>query len=237
MGLKTYKTVPVSAPIWLENALGAVIKACQFEAPPPVDLCQTGVWRGWCQTLNEVPDGRVAMSSRAQFWRKAEVAQVYLHEAGHRLIPNSLHGPAFFCMNLCLLMRADSTQLDEGAGASASFSSSPSLYDISDLPDELASEPDQGLSRSIQWSVLTARELVQSHPQMSAEGLASEVIRRFDKWLIEVATEPKKRAQHLQNVARQREVLASLKEQIWTMKLVIFGLGLLVTALFFLGSK
>ena len=126
-------------------------------------------------------------------------------------------------------------QLNEGAGAS--FASSASLYDLSDLPEELASEPDQGLARSLQWSVLTARELVQSHPQMSAEGLASEVIRRFDEWLIEVAAEPKKRAQHLQKAARQQEVLASLKEQIWTMKLVIFGLGLLVTALFFLGSK
>ena len=235
MGLKTYKSVPVSAPIWLENALGAVIKACQFEAPPPVDLRPTGVWRGWCAGVAEAPDGRIVVSSRAQFWRKNEVVQVYLHEAGHRLIPNSLHGPAFFCMNLCLLMRADSTQLNEGAGAS--FESSASLYDLSDLPEELASEPDQGLARSLQWSVLTARELVQSHPQMSAEGLASEVIRRFDEWLIEVAAEPKKRAQHLQKAARQQEVLASLKEQIWTMKLVIFGLGLLVTALFFLGSK
>ena len=235
MNVKTYKTAPISAPIWLKTALEPVIQACKFEAAPPVDLRPTGVWRGWCQTLNEVPDGRVAMSSRAQFWRQNEVVQVYLHEAGHRLIPNSLHGPAFFCMNLCLLMRADSTQLDEGAGAS--FASSASLYDLSDLPEELASEPDQGLARSLQWSVLTARELVQNHPQMSAESLANELVQRFDKWLIEVATEPKKRAQHLQNVARQREVLASLKEQIWTMKLVIFGLGLLVTALFFLGSK
>lgn len=233
MGLTTYKTVPVSAPIWLENALGPVIQACQFEHAPPVEIRPTGCWRGWCQILSEVTDGRVAISSRAQFWRKDELVQVFLHEAVHRSMPNNLHDPTFFCMNLCLLLRADSIGLREGA----SFSSSPSLYDIYDLPEELASEPDQGLARSLRWSVLTARELVHNHPQMSAEGLASEVIRRFDEWLIEVATEPKKRAQHLQNVARQREVLASLKEQIWTMKLVIFGLGLLVTALFFLGSK
>ena len=228
MGLKTYKTVPVPAPIWLQTALGPVIQACKFEVPPPVELRPTGRWRGWCAGLTEAPDGRVVVSSRAQFWRKNEVVEVFLHEVAHRLIPYGLHDPAFLCMYLCLLLRADSA----GLGDHVLLVNAAGFYDVQDLPSQLFDEPDQGLARSIQWSVLTARELVQNHPQMSAEGLAIEVMRRFDLWLLDVAAEPEKRAQRLRQVARQKEILVRLREQIWTLKLVAGGLGLLVVAMF-----
>lgn len=232
MDVKTYQTVPIPVPIWLQNALEKVIQASRFDAPPPVLLCPTGRWLGWCAPLNEAPDGRVVISSRAKFWQKNEVARVFLHEAAHRLMADGLHRPSFFCMNLCLLLRADLADLGEGV----LFANSASLYDIQDLPPQLVDEPERGLARSIQWAVLTARQLVQDQPQTSAEGLASEVQKRFDEWLAELDQEPMKRAQQVQQVAQrvamQKAALAGLRERIFALKLVAAGLGFLVAATF-----
>jgi hypothetical protein len=230
--VKVFQTVPVSAPIWLQTALREVLAVCLFDSPPPIELRPTGRWLGWCSARDMAPDGRVVISGRARFWSQKALVLVYLHEVCHRLIPNGLHDPAFLCMNLCLLLRADLAAL----GDHVLLVNSASLYDIQDLPSQLADEPDHGLARSIQWSVLTARQLVQDGPDTSAEALAVEVQKRFDQWLSDLDDEPKKRAQQVQQeaqqMARQKAALAGLQEQIFTLRLVVGGLGFLVAAMF-----
>lgn len=76
------------------------------------------------------------------------------------------------------------------------------LYNIADLPDALAEEPDQGLGRSFAWSVLTAHELAVT--ELDAEDVAAEVVRRFDEWLVELAHEPVLRAQALRSASLGR---------------------------------
>jgi hypothetical protein len=131
---------------------------------------------------------------------------------------------------MALLMRTDAAGLTDDA-----VSWSQDLYCLSDLPVELADTADSGIGRCMSWSLLTARELTVT--ELHAEDLAAEIVRRFDLWLIELATEPKRRALQMQQVAKQKEVVAGLREQVWTLKLVCFGLGSLVVALFYLGLK
>lgn len=206
--LLAYQVVPAKAAVasWLQHVLDPVIAACRFSSPPPIELRPTGsTWRGWCESFDMAPDGRVCLSGRARFWSRHELIAVYLHEAAHRLLPGQDHDPMFACVAHALLLRADTAGLT--AHAASVYTN---LYNIADdLPDALAEEPDQGLGRSLAWSVLTACELAVT--ELVAEDLAAEVVRRFDEWLVELADEPVLRAQavrsaSLAQMAQGREV-------------------------------
>ena len=126
------------------------------------------------------PDGRITLSGRARFWSRRELIAPYLHECAHRHLPGHGHDPAFASLNIVLLLRTDAAGLTNNAAAVCT-----NLYNVSDLPKQLADEPDQGLGRSISWSVLNARVLAQT--ELDAENLAAEIVRRLELWIAEVA--------------------------------------------------
>lgn len=214
---------------WLQHLLGPVIAACQFRSPPPVMLRPTGVYRGWCEPLEMAADSRVSMSGRARFWSPRELIVVYFHEAAHRLLPG--HDPVFACVAHALLLRSDAAGLTDGAALVYT-----NLYNIADLPLALAEGPDQGLGRCVAWSVLTACELAVT--DLDAEDLAAEVVRRFDLWIAEFASEPARRAQRLRQVARQQQVVEQLKEKVWTLTWTVSVLSsVLVASVLWIGQK
>lgn len=158
------------------------------------------------------PDRRVSISNQVHFWTRANLISTYLHECAHRLLPGRGHDPAFAALLTALLLRSDAAGLTEDAA-----STSINLYCISDLPAELDDDADDGLGRCISWSVLTARELTVT--ELAAEDLAVEVVRRFDKWLAEVADEPSlhARAVRSESLARiaQERVVERLKDKLF----------------------
>ena len=225
--LLAYQVVPAKAAVasWLQHVLGPVVAACRFSSPPPVELRPTGsTWRGWCESFDMAPDGRVCLSGRARFWSRRELIAVYLHEAAQRILPDHDHGPVFAYVAHALLLRADTAGLT--AHAASVYTN---LYNIAaDLPDALAAESDQGLGRSLAWSVLTACELAVT--ELDAEDLAAEVVHRFDLWAAEVAGEPARREQRLRQVARQQQVVEQLKEKIWTLTWIVSVLSSVLIA-------
>ena len=231
--LTAYEVLPAREPVagWLRHLLGPVISACQLRSPVAIELRPTGAWRGWCQPLDEAPDGRVVISSRAQFWSRRELIATYLHECAHRRLPGHEHDLAFASLNMILLLRTDAAGLISNAAAVCT-----NLYNVSDLPEQLADEPDHGLGRSIAWSVLTARELAAT--ELDAEDLAAEVVRRFDVWIAGVAGEPARRAKRLRQVERQKMVVERLREKVWTLNSVVSVLSsVLVASMFVIGLK
>ena len=230
--LTAYEVVPARAPVaaWLRHLLAPVISACQLRSPAAIELRPTGDWRGRCQPLDEMPNGRVCLSGRARFWSHRDLIALYLHESAHRCLPGREDDPVFSCLTHALMLRTDVAGLTVHAAPVYA-----DLYNISDLPAALADEPDQGLGRALSWSVLIARELAVT--ELDAEDLAAEVVRRFDLWIAEVAGEPARRAQRLRQVSRQQEVVERLKEKVWTLKCVVSLLSLLVVSLVVAGIK
>jgi hypothetical protein len=175
----------------------------------------------------------VSISSRARLWSSDGLVSIYIHECAHRFLQghgHEGHDTAFAALLMALLMRTDAAGLTDDA-----VSWSMDLYCLAYLPVELADTADSGLGRCMSWALLTARELTVT--ELDAEDMADQIVQRLGKWLAELATEPRRLALQVQQVARQKEVVASLREQVWTLKLVCFGLGLLVVALFYSGLK
>ena len=230
--LLAYEVTPAKPAVaaWLQHLLGPVLVACRYRSPSPIELRPTGDWRGWCAPLDMAPDGRVELSGRARFWSRRDLIATYIHESAHRLLPGHEHDPAFACLNMSLLLRTDAAGLAENAASLYT-----NLYNTADLPAVLADEPDQGLGRSIAWSVLTARELAVT--ELDAEDLAGEVVRRFDLWIVEIAGEPARRAQRVRQMERQQEVVERLREKVWALKCVVSLLSVLVVSVLWIGLK
>lgn len=232
--MNAFQVVSIPAPAWLASALDDAIAACRFKAAPPVELRPTGHWLGWCLPTGMAPDRRISISGRAHFWRRHELVEVYVHEAAHRLIDHGRHDPTFFCLNHALLLRVDAAGSSRGALASTTGSD---LYDISDLPEGLSTDPDGGLGRSLSWAVVTARELAVS--ELDAEDLAIEVMKRFERWMVDVADEPKRRAQQEQrrSVGDQGQRISQLTEKVWTRNLVIVVLLSLIVSIVVIAQR
>lgn len=232
--LQAYQVAPAKEAVasWLRHMLDPVIAACRFRSPPAIaiELRPTGDWRGWCSSLDMAPDGRVCLSGRARFWSRRDLIATYLHECAHRLLPGHEHDPAFACLNTSLLLRTDAAGLTNNAASTCT-----NLYNVSDLPEQLADEPDQGLGRSIGWAVLNARDLAVT--DLDAEDLAAEVVRRFELWVAEVAGEPARRAPRVRQVARQQEVVERLKEKVWILTVAVGVLSVLVVSILWIGLK
>ena len=111
-------------------------------------------------------DGRIFISSRAQFWTERQLIGVYLHEVAHRLADMD-HGPIFFCV-LCAL--------HERAGIGLE---SLQLYDFKDQPDELKllSEP-QWRCVVLGFCLVNCQILARS--ELPAENIAAQARKLWD---------------------------------------------------------
>lgn len=177
--------------IWLQRLLQPVVVAVRFERAPPIELRSTGAWGGFCLGLDHNPDGRVSVSSRAVFRSRSALVETYLHEVAHRLswprADEGAHNAKFFALNYALLKRCDGLRLSP-----AQVSLSMSVYDLQDLPAELWETEDRGLGRALTWAVTVGNEMAVS--SLSAEGMATEIVRRYDAWLVELGQEPARAA-------------------------------------------
>ena len=201
MNLKVYQVAPAPTGTaqWLGRLLRPVIVAVKFEhGAPPLELRQTGrLWRGWSMPRDMAPDGRVALSKLMLFRSTRELVDVYLHEVAHSLlhnVPGAVpgHDAAFFALSVALRQRIG--HLD---GDPVSLVAMMSLYDLADLPSELLQESDAGVGRCITWSIEIATELASA--ALSAEGLASEIVKRYQAWLDALRDQPR-----LDRVARRK---------------------------------
>jgi|GEM_PF-2804087 len=200
MNLKVYQVTaaPTGTTQWLGRLLRPVIEAVKFEhGASPLELRQTGKWRGWSMPRDMAPDGRVVLSNLMLFRSTRELVDVYLHEVAHSLlheVPGAVpgHDAAFFALSVALRRRVG--HLD---GDPVPILSMMSLYDMADLPSELAGDADAGVGRCVTWSIEVAMEL--AFADLTAEGLASEIVRRYQAWIDELRDQPR-----LDHVARRK---------------------------------
>ena len=130
------------------------------------------------------------------------------------------HGPAFFTLNYLMRLRVDA------AGASvlqgASLASLVTLYDVSDTPAELHDDPDRGVGRCMRWSIETALKLAPSN--LSAEALAVEIVKRYQRWLEELEDEPRRAglatAKVERDLQKQVEAVTKLKDRLFVSNFV-----------------
>ena len=198
------QTAPSMTAAWVARVLSPVVLACRFDKPPPVELRPTGRAGGYCQSSLLAPDGRVAISKQVCFWSDSSFADVYLHEAGHRLLSGREvldHGPEFFALNLALMTRAQSFFERDVVELM-------SLYDCQDCPPELENEPGwRGIV--LNWALPAAAELAAT--DASAEALANEVCARWEAYIQE---REKSRVQAAQQVLAARKFAAVQQEKI-----------------------
>jgi hypothetical protein len=220
--LPVYVAQAAPAPLagWMQRVLQPVIEACCFERGLPVEVRQTGAWRGWAAGRDGAPDGRVALSSRIAFWTRENIVSVYLHESTHRFLDAyevQTHGPEFFCLNAILLKRS-----------AAFFRLDPifqlDLYDLQDVPAELENEPNwRGIV--LGWALHTAIELADN--DASAEALAQKVWERWQQFLEE--REQSRVAAALQvdaarkNAAAQLEHIEHLRSSLFFARTFLFA--------------
>lgn len=193
------KTASSMTAAWVARVLSPVAAACRFDKPPPVELRPTGRAGGYCQSSLLAPDGRVAISKQVCFWSDSSFADVYLHEAGHRLLSGREvldHGPEFFALNLALMTRAQSFFERDVVELM-------SLYDCQDCPPELENEPGwRGIV--LNWALPVAAELAAT--DTSAEALADAVCQRWQDFLQDRETT---RVQAVQQIVAARKYSAA----------------------------
>lgn len=196
MSLQVYQVAPAPdhTAQWMRRLLRHVTDAMRFErAPPPLEIRPTGAWSGWAGSRDMAPDGRVSVSSLVLFQSARRICDVYIHEVGHSLLhgvdgATPGHDCAFFALGLALRMRVDAHQHQPFEG---SLVSEMRLYDLVDLPQVVNSRnaPDVDVGRCIAWSIEVATEMAAS--DLSAEGLAHEIVRRYHAWLDELRDQPR----------------------------------------------
>ena len=209
--------------VWLQRLLGPVVAAARFERAPPLELRPTGHWSGFCAALDYSPDGRVSVSGRATLRPQSALVEIYLHEAAHRLAwpraDEGAHNAKFFALNYALLKRCDELRLSP-----TQVSLSMSLYDLQDLPAELWETEDRGLGRALTWAVTVGKEMAGS--SLSAEGMATEIVRRYDAWLVELGQEPARAARQRTAALADEGSIHRLRGQVKFRGLVIGWLSL-----------
>lgn len=206
------QTAPSMTAAWVARVVSPVVLACRFDKPPPVELRPTGRAGGYCQLRSVAPDGRVAISKQVCFWSDSDFADVYIHEAAHRLLSGREvlgHGPEFFALNLALLTRAQSS-------FSRDVVELMSLYDCRDCPDELEKEPGWR-SIVLDWSLPVAAELAAA--DSSAELLADAVCKRWQDFLQDRETT---RVQAAQKVVAARKYAAAQAKKIESLQSSMF---------------
>lgn len=178
-----YQTAPLPAPVstWLHNFLTPVVIAARIDSPPPIEFRNTGLWGGFCQHRDFVPDGRVALSKTLLYGSKKSFAVLYLHECCHRLGASG-HDALFFALLLVLYSRVDANKI-----FISKLAWDCSLYDLQDAPPPLWDEPRSvWLPQCVAWAVLQADSLAEA--DLSAEAVFALLSARHAAWLSTLKT-------------------------------------------------
>lgn len=139
-----YAPVDQSKSKWLNNILLPLVEACRFERKIEVTISplHTGTFK--CRGMSPRHHFRgskpfIYLSVQYPFWRKAEIAYVYLHECAHKLIDISeikrkkysreSHGPIFLLVEMVLFKRAD-----QASNLEHKLFSKIDFYDFADKP-------------------------------------------------------------------------------------------------------
>ena len=95
-----------------------------------LDTPQSG-FGGWCAPQNQTENGEIVMQreyvlpTRPRPVSSCDLKHIYVHELSHRLLQNEKHSIRFFCLNLCLQIRASNQE--------SRLFESVDLYDLSDV--------------------------------------------------------------------------------------------------------
>ena len=175
-------------------------------------------WRGWSASRDMAPDGRVSISHLMLFRSRRELDSVYVHETVHSLlhdVPGAVpgHDATFFSLSVAIRQR-----IGHLGGDPVSMLSMMSLYDLADLPIELADDVDAGLGRCVTWSVATAEALAFS--DLTAERLAVEIVARYQTWLAELRDRPRLSRISQRRALGQAAALERLKDRLFVSTLV-----------------
>lgn len=199
VSLAIHQTKPAPSEMagWLQRVLQPVLDACQLD-PFSLEIRPTGAWRGWAETKDFSPDGRVCISSKVVFWTPKTIQIIYLHEVAHKLLEGRdvlMHGPEFFAVYATLIAR---TFGQEGV-------LNLDLYDCRDQPWEIANDPNWR-GNLLNWALQTAQELALTNAP--AASLTDIVCQRWQQHLSDL----KKARQQAKSAAiRQMEERASAK--------------------------
>lgn len=229
MNLKVYQVAPAPDRMsqWMGRLLQPVIEAAKFEnGPPSLELRQAGQWSGWAAPRDMAPDGRVSLSNLVLFQSARCIRSVYLHEVGHSLLHGVKgatpgHDCPFFALSVCLRMRVDSHRQLENE--TVSLVSEMGIYDLSDLPP---AELSQDVGRCISWSIEVATQLAAT--DLSAEGLAHEIVKRYETWLGELREQPKLDRLAVRKAQGQSAAVDRLQDKLFVSNVVACGSSVLL---------
>jgi len=205
---------------WLNNLLGPVAAALEVTAPPPVHFTSVGRWSGVSDGSDQNPQRRISFSPRVKLFRRQAILELWVHELVHRVLQNldpdidHGHDTAFFCLQSWCFLKLQKEGILVGERCSDWISSS-SFYDLQDKP---ISGPvwdskslSQWLPQCIEWSLKTAEELTQDQQFTGVEQVASEVLRRYEKWQEWLLQEPKRLAIEKASIESKAREFAELR--------------------------
>lgn len=185
-----YVPVDQSKSKWLNNILLPLVEACRFERKIEVTISplHTGTFK--CRGMSPRHHFRgskpfIYLSVQYPFWRKAEIAYVYLHECAHKLIDISeikrkkyfreSHGPIFLLVEMVLFKRAD-----QASNLEHKLFSKIDFYDFADKPHLT----DEASEHEYIWRPLVLQFALSNYESLANSDLSAERIaeKAWDLW-------------------------------------------------------
>lgn len=185
-----YTPVDQSKSKWLNNILLPLVEACLFERKIEVTISplHTGTFK--CRGMSPRHQFRgskpfIYLSVQYPFWRKAEIAYVYLHECAHKLIDiaeikrkkysRESHGPIFLLVEMVLFKRAD-----QASNLEHKLFSKIDFYDFADKP-HLTNEASE---HEYIWRPLVLQFALSNFESLANSDLSAERIaeKAWDLW-------------------------------------------------------
>ena len=185
-----YTPVDQSKSKWLNNILLPLVEACRFERKIEVTISplHTGTFK--CRGMSPRHQFRgskpfIYLSVQYPFWRKAEIAYVYLHECAHKLIDiaeikrkkysRESHGPIFLLVEMVLFKRAD-----QASNLEHKLFSKIDFYDFADKPHLT----DEASEHEYIWRPLVLQFALSNYESLANSDLSAERIaeKAWDLW-------------------------------------------------------
>ena len=242
-----YAPVDQSKSKWLNNILLPLVEACLFERKIEVTISplHTGTFK--CRGMSPRHQFRgskpfIYLSVQYPFWRKAEIAYVYLHECAHKLIDiaeikrkkysRESHGPIFLLVEMVLFKRAD-----QASNLEHKLFSKIDFYDFADKPHLT----DEASEHEYIWRPLVLQFALSNYESLANSDLSAERIAekawdlwedfRVDKIIIEKRKNKQveqlnKKIEELEIYNQQlQELNSKIRRQllVWTMLIFVLG--------------
>ena len=242
-----YTPVDQSKSKWLNNILLPLVEACLFERKIEVTISplHTGTFK--CRGMSPRHQFRgskpfIYLSVQYPFWRKAEIAYVYLHECAHKLIDiaeikrkkysRESHGPIFLLVEMVLFKRAD-----QASNLEHKLFSKIDFYDFADKPHLT----DEASEHEYIWRPLVLQFALSNYESLANSDLSAERIAekawdlwedfRVDKIIIEKRKNKQveqlnKKIEELEIYNQQlQELNSKIRRQllVWTMLIFVLG--------------